>query len=86
MAFDVLGDLIAKVSGESFEAYVRRHILAPLGMSASTLLLKEADPQALAAGHEMSTNGVIAVSKVAPYNRIHSPSFNLLSSVDDMAR
>jgi len=27
MAFEVLGDLIAKVSGESFDDYVQHHIL-----------------------------------------------------------
>jgi CubicO group peptidase (beta-lactamase class C family) len=86
MAFDVLGDLIAKASEESIEAYVRHHILAPLGMTRSTLLIRDADPRLLAAGHEMSADGEIAVTKVAPYNRIHSPSSNLLSSVNDMAR
>jgi CubicO group peptidase (beta-lactamase class C family) len=86
MAFDLLGDLIAKASEESFEAYVRHHILAPLGMTGSTLLIRDADPRLLAAGHEMSAVGEIAVTKVAPYNRIHSPSSNLLSSANDMAR
>jgi len=39
MAFEVLGDLIAKVSGETFEGYVQKHILEPLGMNSSTLLV-----------------------------------------------
>lgn len=86
MAYDVLGDLIAKVSGKSFEAYVQQRILTPLGMTGSTLLIKEADPRNLASGHEMNPGGEVVVSKVAPYNRIHSPSSNLLSSVNDMAR
>jgi CubicO group peptidase (beta-lactamase class C family) len=86
MAFDVLGDVIAKVSGESFEAFVQHRILTPLGMTGSTLLIKEADPRLLASGHEMNPRGEVVVSKVAPYNRIHSPSSNLLSSVNDMAR
>jgi CubicO group peptidase (beta-lactamase class C family) len=55
-------------------------------MTGSTLLIKEADPRALASGHEMNSRGEVVVSKVAPYNRIHSPSSNLLSSVNDMAR
>jgi CubicO group peptidase (beta-lactamase class C family) len=41
MAYEVLGDLIAKVSGMSFEDYVDVHILKPLGMNSSTLLLKK---------------------------------------------
>jgi CubicO group peptidase (beta-lactamase class C family) len=86
MAYDVLGDVIAKASGTSFEAYVQQHILTPLGMTGSTLLPREADPKQLAIGHERNAAGEIAALKAAPYNRIHSPSSNLLSSVDDMAR
>lgn len=44
MAFEVLGDLVAKTSGLSFEDYVDAHILSPLYMVSSTLLLEKADP------------------------------------------
>jgi CubicO group peptidase (beta-lactamase class C family) len=43
MAYEVLGDLVAKVSGKSFEDYVEENILESLGMRSSTLLLKQAD-------------------------------------------
>lgn len=86
MAFEVLGDVIAKVSGESFDDYVQHHILAPLGMKDSTLLVKEADPKLLAWGHELDEAGNPFPSKVYPYNRIHSPSSDLHSNVLDMAR
>jgi CubicO group peptidase (beta-lactamase class C family) len=43
MAFEVLGDLVAKVSGKSFEEYVAENILEPVGMKSSTLLYKKAD-------------------------------------------
>jgi len=33
MAFEILGDVVAKASGESFDDYVQRHILAPLQMT-----------------------------------------------------
>jgi CubicO group peptidase (beta-lactamase class C family) len=86
MAFEVLGDVIAKVSGESFEDYVQRHILSPLGMKDSTLLVKQADPKLLAWGHELGETGDPFPSRVYPYNRIHSPSSDLHSNVLDMAR
>lgn len=86
MAFEVLGDVIAKVSEESFEHYVQHHILTPLGMKDSTLLVKEADPKLLAWGHELDEAGNPCPSKVYPYNRIHSPSSDLHSNVLDMAR
>ena len=37
MAFEVLGHLIEKVSGLSFEEYIRKNILDPLGMKQSSL-------------------------------------------------
>ena len=89
MAFEVLGDVVAKVSGMTFEDYVAAHILQPLGMNSSTLLLKKADPALLAAGYTKSRSGGKAeLMPVAayPYNRMHSPSSNLLSSVEDMSR
>jgi CubicO group peptidase (beta-lactamase class C family) len=86
MAFEVLGDVVAKASGESFDDYVQRHILVPLRMTDSTLFLKQADPTLLTWGHELDEQGVPFPSRVFPYNRMHSPSSNLHSNVLDMAR
>jgi CubicO group peptidase (beta-lactamase class C family) len=86
MAYEVLGDLIAKVSGESFEDYVKNHILVPLGMNSSTLLVKQASPQLLASPHVLGSSYDVEVSKVFPYNRMHSPSSTLYSNVLDMCR
>jgi CubicO group peptidase (beta-lactamase class C family) len=86
MAFEILGDVIAKVSGEPFDNYVQRHILTPLGMKDSTLMVKQADQKLLAWGHELDETGAPFPSKVYPYNRMHSPSSNLHSNVLDMSR
>jgi CubicO group peptidase (beta-lactamase class C family) len=86
MAFEVLGDVIAKVSGQSFEDYVQDHILTPLAMKDTTFLLRKADPSLLAWGHELDDRGNAFPSKVYPYNRMHSPSSNLHSNLTDMAR
>jgi len=86
MAYEVLGDLIAKVSGMSFEDYVRKNILEPLGMKSSTLLVKQADPALLTTPHVMGNAYQPVVSKVFPYNRMHSPSSTLYSNVLDMTR
>jgi CubicO group peptidase (beta-lactamase class C family) len=86
MAFEVLGDVIAKVSGMSFEDYVERNILKPLGMKSSTLLVKQADPLLLTSPHVQSASYDVEVSKVFPYNRMHSPSSTLYSNVLDMSR
>ncbi len=84
-AYEILGDVIAKVSGESFEDYVQHNILTPLGMKDSTLLVREANPQLLASPHVMENDKVV-VSKIFPYNRAHAPSSTLYSSIEDMSR
>jgi CubicO group peptidase (beta-lactamase class C family) len=84
-AYEVLGDVVAKVSGESFEDYVQHHILTPLGMKDSTLLVREANAQLLTSPHVFE-NEKLVVSKVFPYNRAHAPSSTLYSSIDDMSR
>ena len=84
-AYEVLGDVIAKVSGESFEEYVQHHILTPLGMKDSTLLVREANPKLLTAPHVIKDKK-LQVSKVFPYNRAHAPSSTLYSSIEDMSR
>ncbi|MEK6304087.1 MAG: serine hydrolase [Acidobacteriota bacterium] len=86
MAFEVLGDLIAKVSGETFEGYVQKHILKPLQMNSSTLLVKQAIPRLLTSPHVLDASYSPTVSKVFPYNRMHSPSSTLYSNVVDMSR
>ncbi|MGD9002519.1 MAG: serine hydrolase domain-containing protein, partial [Anaerolineae bacterium] len=86
MAFEVLGDLIAKVSGQSFGDYVKEHILLPLGMNDSTILIREADPALLANGHVKGWLGRTRVTKHYAYNRRHGPSSCLYSNVVDMSR
>jgi CubicO group peptidase (beta-lactamase class C family) len=86
MAFEVLGDLVAKVSGMSFEDYVGANILKTVGMTSSTLLMKGADPARLAAGHTQAKDGAVIPVARYPYNRSHTPSSNLHSSATDMVR
>jgi CubicO group peptidase (beta-lactamase class C family) len=85
MAYEVLGDLIAQVSGMSFEAYVDNNILAPLKMQHSTLLKQEADSRLMSTPHVKEGDSVV-VSSVYPYNRMHAPSSTLISNTVDMSR
>ena len=86
MAYEILGNLISKVSGETFDDFVQRHTLTPLAMKNSTLLLKQANARLLTTGHVLNSTDGPVVSKVFPYNRSHSPSSNLHSNVVDMLR
>lgn len=83
IAFDVLGDLIAKVSGLSFEEYMRVNILEPIGMVNSSFIYPEIDKKLRTTGH---TGDPARVSSVYPYNRRHAPSSTLNSSVAEMTR
>ena len=86
LGYEVLGDLVAKVSGKSFEDYVEANILVPLDMTSSTLLLTKTDPARLATGHTRDEHGQAMPVACYPYNRRHTPSSNLHSNVADMAK
>jgi CubicO group peptidase (beta-lactamase class C family) len=86
MAYEVLGHLIAKLSGETFEGYVKAHILAPLGMKDSTVFRPEADPKLTTSPHVLGDRLTVVVSPVYPYNRMHAPSSTLHSNIVDMSR
>lgn len=83
--YELLGDVIAKASGMSFEDYVHQHILVPLGMGSSTLLIREADMTKLNSLHVMR-DGKRRISDIYPYNRMHAPSSTLISNLTDMSK
>ena len=83
-AFEVLGDIVAKVSGVPFEEYVKTHILEPLDMRSSTFLTPEVDASLRTAPHRCRL--VPGPRETFPYNRAHGPSSTLQSNVVDMAR
>jgi CubicO group peptidase (beta-lactamase class C family) len=82
MAFDALGDVIAKVSGRPFEIYVKENILDVLGMGESNFLQHETSEELRTTPHVWRLGP--AVSEVYPYNRRHAPSSTLNSSVLEM--
>ncbi len=82
MAFECLGDVIAKVSGMSFDEYTEKYILNPAGMATSSFLKPEHLPGNWASPHVQ----VLATLawKGYPYNRMHGPSSTLHSSALEM--
>ena len=86
IGFDILGALIARVSGIAFEDYVARELLHPIGMQSSSLLLRAVDPNLLAAPHMLDERGCPQVAATFPYNRRHAGSSTLYSNVDEMLR
>ncbi len=86
IGYDILGDLVFKASGKTYDDYVYDHILAPLGMTESTMLARKVNRRALVLGHVLDSEGDPRASRVYPYNRAHSPSSGLISNAKDMTR
>lgn len=82
ITYEVLGDLVAKVSGMSFEAYVKANILDPLEMKTSTHFRKNVPPAFSVTPHvnDLTTRR----SEIYPYHRAHAPSSTLHSSAAEM--
>ena len=85
VSFAILGDVIAKVSGQSFEEYMQEHILSPLGMAHSSFLPDDFDAKSLARPHVMEASELV-VAEHFPYHRPFGAINNLMASAADMAR
>lgn len=83
MAYEVLGDLIAKVSGQSFEEYMHQSVLIPGGLENSTFSRSEVGSSEGAIPFVGRTRPI--ESDIYPYHRAHAPSSTLHSSVVDLS-
>ena len=84
MGFEILGDVIAKVSQQSFTDYVKVHILDPLGMRESNFFRPDTSSRLWTTGHVRGSKGEPKVSSMYPYNRAHGPSSTLESNAIEM--
>lgn len=80
------GHIVASVSGESFDDYVKNHIFAPLGMDSSTFaepLPPELAPR-MAVGYQFKAGKL----KAHDFEYVHNfgPAGSLTSSAPDMAK
>ncbi len=82
IAYDILGDLIAKTSGMSFEKYEKENILAPLEMDESSFYYPEVNKAMQTLPH---TGKPPIISPIYPYNRMHAPGSTLTSNVEDLS-
>lgn len=81
----VLGQIIEKVSGESYADFVEKHIFTPAGMTASLYDNPLKRVPRRVAGHQMGEDGIYAP---APYLSMSGPyaAGALASTVDDLRR
>jgi CubicO group peptidase (beta-lactamase class C family) len=82
----IAGEIVATVSGESFEGYIQKHILGPLQMRSTSVVLPEADRPRLAIGYgRRLPDGSRALRPFTDAKAI-TPAANLSSTVEDLAR
>jgi CubicO group peptidase (beta-lactamase class C family) len=82
LAYDVLGDLLAKVSGKLFESLMQERILMPCGMPHSTFLWAEIPSDQLAWPHLRSPG--MRPNPSYPYHRADAPASFLHTTLIDM--
>ena len=83
IAYNALGDVIAKVSGRSFESCMREEILIPSGMPGSSFLLADLSTDSLAVPH-LRTPAMSVNPLGHPYHRADAPSSFLYATIEDM--
>lgn len=86
IGYELLGLVIATISGMTFEQYIQKNIFDPLGMTESSLLTFQRDMKQIAVPHMKNSEKQIIPVKVFPYNRMHAPSSTLTSNLADMER
>lgn len=85
ISFDILPDLIAKVSGLTFEEYIKNNILQPLEMKNSTFFKNEVCAKLATQPYELETDSYkFSPTKYYPYNRMCAGSGTLHSNVYEM--
>jgi CubicO group peptidase (beta-lactamase class C family) len=82
--FELLGLLLSRVTGTTFEEAVRREVLLPLGMRHSTFLRSEV-PGRLASSPHVG-RPLTVPDDAYPYTRRHAPSSTLHSNVLELCR
>ena len=84
IAFEILGAILAVISGMPFETYLRENLIKPLGMKSSTFFKSEVCKENQTSPHVADLETL--QSEVYPYNRMHAPSSTLHSNILDMNR
>jgi len=85
VAFNVLGQVVASVSGKPYPDYVKEFILKPLGMTGTQVMPRENMPT-LAKGYGFRKPGELR--RVEPFfdKKVMASSGNMASTVEDLAR
>ena len=86
IGYEILGLVIAEITGVSFEEHVAAAIFSPLAMNDSTLLTFERNMKNVAAPHGKDTDNHFVILPYFPYNRAHAPSSTLTAPLHDLEK
>ena len=84
--FSLVGRLIEVLTGETFEAALKRLVLAPIGLEHSFLFPEEVMTQRYSAGHARPREGRTQVRQPWHLPRSATPAGGLIASVKDQLR
>jgi len=82
--YDVLGEVIEKVTGIPFDEYIYGKILEPLNMHNSEISVRQREN--LVSAHSKNSDNEIVISPYFDYSISRAPSSGLTSTVADMAK
>lgn len=82
--YALLGLIIEKVSGKSYQEYVQKQILSPLNMSNTFFSQEDAVRNNMAKGHQLNF-GLPLPSKIT-YHKANLPNGGMLSSASDLCK
>ena len=91
IALDVTGAVIEKVSGEPFDAFLMRHVIAPLGMGDTMFTVPAAKLSRLSTNYTVTPSGLVRLDGPPDSVYARKPAFpyggaGLVSSARDYAR
>lgn len=86
--YEILGEIIEKVSGLSYEDYMREHIFKPLGMNNTIANAKKAVEQGMLGGHRSYLGLSVASKDIIPEEGswFHEPAGYIASTGADMTK
>jgi CubicO group peptidase (beta-lactamase class C family) len=86
IAYNILGSVVESVTNLSFEEYISLNIFGPLNMIDSDLFTYRQDMKRLCSPHRKINDNRFSIIAHFPYNRVHSPSSTLTSTLKDMSK
>jgi len=86
MGFNLLGRVIEKVTGLTFEQAVDSLLLRPVGLPHSAYAAGDVMTKRFAVGHNSAKDGVLAVVSQWKDTRANNPGGGMVSSVSDLVR